>query len=394
MRKKLYSIETMIKKILELLILSVLFISPLIHVSIEDWSQSRTMWSWLILITAILIVFFLAYPFRVRNIFSQFLWPLGTVGISSFFVAIYPAHAFAIYLAVLALLLFLALQYIVSTDRANKLIFSVVLISAIALYAQWGIAQFIVQHDLGMKRIGESVLTVNTPGVASFYVGSEKFIRAYGPFGHANSFAGVLLLGIILLYNYRDKLQSPLFFHSIFFILSLSIIVSFSRTALLGLLLVGFLFIYNGKRLLLVAVAISALFFAPLVFNRSIDTHGVAANDRLAGLEWLIDMTTVQSSIRGLGLGNYTTALGKYLQDNSIAHDPWDIAPIHSVPLLLLAELGLVMSIPLFFFLIRYMVTRKAWILIALLPALLFDHYFATQFAPLIFLITTAHIVV
>jgi hypothetical protein len=394
MQKKVYSIDMMYKRILALLTLFTLFISPLVHVSIEDASQTRTTWSWLIGISCIIIAFFATHPFRVQKIFHKILILTAVLGASTFFIAIYPPNAFGLYLVVLAILISVALQHTLSRNPQHKIVFAALILCCLGIYAQWGIAQFIVQHDLGMRRIGESVLTPNLPGIASFYLGSEKFIRAYGPFGHSNSFAGVLLLGIILVYKYGSKFKSSLFLSSILFIISLGIIVSFSRAAILGLVIIGVLSLYKRKGILFIPVAISMVFFIPLLLIRSLDTHGAAAHERLLGLEWLVSMMNVQALIRGFGIGNYTNALTHYIQTNSISHNPWDIAPIHSVPLLLISELGLIISIPLFLLLFRYVIAHKLWILIALLPALLFDHYFATQLSPFIFLITTARLVV
>ncbi len=391
MRRKFYSIDTMYKRILELLILSALFVLPLSHVSLEDSSATRTMWSWLIVITSILIIFFATYPFRVQKFFPIILALVSTITASSFLLGIYPPQGLGIYIVVLAVLISIGLHPISSR---NKNIFAALLLCCMALYAQWGIAQFIVQHDLGLRRIGESVLTTSIPGIASFYLDSEKFIRAYGPFGHSNSFAGVLLLGILLVYRYEGKLKSPLFLSSITFVISLGIIVSFSRTALAGLALIAILSLYKRRWSLITPVAINALLFIPLFLTRSLDTHGAAVHERLVGLRWLAHMTTIPTLVRGFGIGNYTTALTEYVQNNSIAHNSWDIAPIHSAPLLLIAELGLIVCIPLFLVLIRFVFIKKAWILAALLPALIFDHYFVTQISPLIFLITTARLVV
>lgn len=391
MLKKLYSIHTMYKRTLDLLILFGLFVLPLIHLSIEDSLASRTMWSWLITITSILVLFFSTYHFRVQRFSSGILLPLSTLVASSFLFAPYPSQALGIYLASICILVSFAF---IQISARSKKVFAAFLICALTLYAQWGIAQFIVQHDLGMQRIGESVLNTTIPGVASFYVGSEKFIRAYGPFGHSNSFAGALLLGIIILYRYKSKLMSPLFVYSTMFVLTLGIIVSFSRTALMGLLIIAILSGLKRNWVTLSPIIIGFFLFIPLLLSRSLDTHGAAAHERLLGLEWFTNIVTIESLVRGFGIGNYTHVLTEYLQNNFITHNPWDIAPIHSAPLLLIAELGILISIPLFVFILRFIMRNRLWFLIALLPSLMLDHYFATQLSPLVLLITTTHLVV
>ncbi len=391
MQGKLYSIDTMYKKILPLLIFSGLFFSPLLHISIENSSATRTTWSGLILIMIALIAFFSSHHFRVQ---PKLLLLSAVIAASSFFLATYSAQPLSILLLLLITLICIGMEAILRADHATKVIFACLLLGCFSLYAQWGIAQFIVQHDLGMRVIGESRIGANISGVASFYIGSEKFIRAYGPFGHSNSFAGALLLGVIILYKHRDKLRNSLFFQGLLFILSLGIVVSFSRTALAGLGGLLLLFTYRRKWHLCAPLIITCLLFIPLLTIRSLDTHGAAGHERLLGIHWFTQMLSMPSVIGGFGIGNYTTALTNYLYSNQIIHNPWDVAPVHSVPLFLFAELGIIAFSFLLFFSMRFIVIRKAWILIVLLPALLLDHYFATDFSSIILLITTARIVV
>lgn len=382
------------KKLPELLILFALFVSPLLHSSLEDTSQSRRMWSWCLLISLAIIAFFVTYPFRVQKIFIHRIVPIGVIISLSFVLAIYPPNSLALYFLTLLVFLPLAFKIVTQNNSRNAQIFTVMFLGFCALYAQWGIAQFAIQHDLGMSKIGESVLNQNTPGVASFYMQSEKFIRAYGPFAHANSFGGVLLLGILILYTQLNKLRSKLFIQSIFFLLSLGIITSFSRTAASGLVALMVLFLLKKKISLLLPVVIVSLVFTSLLFYRSIDNRGVAVHDRLQGLAWYTDIINFNVTMRGVGIGNYTSTLKNHVLENTIPHDVWDIAPIHSVPLFLLAELGIIVFIPIACFLSKFLYTHKLWIFLVLLPTLIFDHYFATQLAPSLFLIISAYLVV
>lgn len=382
------------KKIPELLIIFALFVSPLVHSSIENSFFTRRMWSWCLLISIAIIVFFSTYPFRVQKILSYSIATCGTLIISSFLLATYPVNALGIYVVALVLCVALALHIIVQNNQKYIARFTVLVLACITLYAQWGIAQFIVQHDIGMHKLGESVLHQNTPGVASFYIGSDKFIRAYGPFSHANSFGGVLLIGVILLYKLTDRLHNRLFTNSVFFLLSLGIVVSFSRTALIGLVILSALYVHKKRDILLLPTLCVLLLFGSLIAYRSFDSQGVAAHDRLVGFSWFWQSTSAEQLVRGTGIGNYTSSLTAYLQRKAIDHNSWDRAPIHSVPLLLIAELGLLICLPIFILLTKYVYQNKLWLLAVLLPALILDHYFATQMSPAIFLITSAQLVV
>ncbi len=373
---------------LEILIYSALFLSPLLHTSVEDSALTRTMWSGFFLISAALIIFFASYHFRVQRIFVRIATLIGLSGASAFILGTYPARPFAFFFICIAALLIYSLQIF----PKKKL--GIIMLCCITLYAQWGIAQFVLQRDLGLFKIGESVLNQSTPGVASFYIQGEKIIRAYGPFAHANSFGGVMLLGIILLLISKKNTANPLWEQSVMTILTLALILSFSRAAIIGGVIAYAIFYRRLYWKKIIPIGIIVLLCLPLFLLRSFDSHGVALADRSTGASWYLNMFDTQTFIRGFGIGNYSYSLQTYLAEHSIAHDPWDVAPIHSVPLFLIAEYGIILSSFIFIFLFRFIRKYKAWYLVALIPSIALDHYFATQFSPLVFLILTSHVAI
>lgn len=373
---------------LEILIYSALFLSPLLHTSVEDSALTRTMWSGFFLISTALIIFFASYHFRVQRIFTYSVASIGLSALSAFLIGTSPAHSFAFFFICIAALLIYSLQ---TMPKKNM---GIIILCCITLYAQWGIAQFVIQRDLGLFKIGESVLNQSTPGVASFYIQGEKIIRAYGPFAHANSFGGVMLLGIILLLLLKKNISNPLWERSVMVVLTLAVILSFSRAAIIGGVIAYAIFYRTLYWKKIIPIGIVMLVLLPLFLLRSFDSHGVALTDRSTGVSWYLNMFDAQTFIRGFGIGNYSHALRTYLAEHSIAHDPWDVAPIHSVPLLLVAEYGIIISSFIFIFLFRFIKKYKAWYLVALIPSIALDHYFATQFSPLVFLILTSYIAI
>lgn len=382
------------KKNFTLLPLLALFFSPLIHASTESIQVSRITFGYVILFLIAFSVFFSLYQFRVHRLLSILSLGAASIVLISFLLGMYPAKPFALIVYSMGILFFI-FSFTVSSNKKIKAILPFLLIGCIGLYAQWGIAQFIVQNDLGMVRVGESVLNIRTPGVASFSIGTQKFIRSYGPFAHANAFGGVLLIGTILLFMQRNVRGAQQFSHSLWLVLGLGILLSFSRTAIIGLvILIAIGLLKNIQRKTIAPLCIAMLVFLPILFTRSSDPQSVAVADRVMGASWFADIISSQLVVRGLGIGNYSLALSDYLSMGMIPHDPWDIAPIHSVPLLLISELGLLLFIPLFIIIILFFRKRGSWIFLILIPALFFDHYFATQLGPLAFLMTTAGIVV
>ncbi len=382
-------------KNLVLLPLFALFFSPLIHTSTQDSFLPSLTCCWLLLFLSAFLAFFFLHPFRVhiRTAGVGAILALAGIVSISLLIGTYAPRPLA---AVLYLTSILFLLFSLSIRENNRLrsVLPIILIGCIGLYAQWGIAQFIVQQDLGMVRIGESHLAPGTAGIATFSVGQIKYLRSYGPFAHANAFGGVLLLGTILLFMQRKRLAAQPFFHLLILLFTIGILTSFSRTAIVGLGGLLVLLAWEKRWAIIIPIGIVFILFAPALFARSFDPHSVAVQDRATGASWFREIMTAQSAIQGFGIGNYSSALLEYLERSNIPHDPWDIAPVHSVPALLFAELGIVLLLPIAAYGISLLRAPRARILFLLVPALFLDHYFATQLGPLAYLIITASIVV
>lgn len=259
----------------------------------------------------------------------------------------------------------------------NRLsVFSV--LALLALHAQWGIAQFIFQHDLGFQRSGESVLSAQTVAVAKFSVGSNKVIRAYGPYLHANVFGGMMLIGLLLTASYAPPLWKR-YLSAVFIV---AIILSFSRAAYVGVLLIPLVTRAVPWRRFGIGIGITCLVITPLVVIRFSDPADRAISERLRGYAWAAKIITHQGVVQGLGIGNYPVTLRAYLQDSHIPFQPWELAPVHSVPLLLIAELGLIPALGFLGAVAVIRSRRQLLLLIPLVPSLLLDHYFMTDITP------------
>ncbi|HSX25349.1 MAG TPA: hypothetical protein VLG69_05265 [Candidatus Andersenbacteria bacterium] len=375
-----------ISHILDLIPLILLFLLPLVRISPEDFSATRRTWIWLALFGIGIIATYLLNYKRVQIKNSYFILAICILAAGSI-IALYPPHLIAYVFACIALGCLYTI-YARLTPQMTSL-FLATMLCMIALYAQWGIIQFVLQQDLHMQFIGESVLNINTPGVASFYINQEKFIRSYGPFSHANSFSGVLLLGCILLIALSISKKLPNYFlFAISSIFALALVTTFSRAALASGICIAIYAAYKKKNIVLLYVILPLIIFTPLVLGRSTDVHDVAAHDRIEGLHWALNMQTASSLIRGYGIGNYQTALTGYLARNNIQHNPWDIAPIHSAPLYMLAEFGIIFFSIITFTLFYLIKKNHLWILLFLTPSLLLDHYFVSQIGPLVWLLS------
>lgn len=309
-------------------------------------------------------------------------------------------------LAEVLLALYSLLYFSRLTQYQQKLI-AITLIGAMAIYAQWSILHFILQHDLHLQLIGESHINNTIPGVAKFLsdFADTKVVRSYGPYPHPNALAGSLLLALILL-PHTTRLSSSravTFFLTTSFLLSLSILTTFSRAAILGL------FIWHiitwsirqnvnppshllKKSVLLTTILLLAI--SPLLMSRLSDPEDRATTERASGVSWSMDIIRVHSWT-GTGIGKYEISLNKYLNLQHVPHESWQIAPVHSVPLLVVSELGIpiaLVSTLLFFIWIRRVGVLKLAPILPIAPLLLLDHFYYTQIFPSIFLLITLYL--
>lgn len=289
-------------------------------------------------------------------------------------------------------------------------IFSLLLVAIVCLHSFWAIAQFGSQSDLGLHLLGETRIDARNEGVAKFswFSNPTKIIRAYGPYPHPNILGGVLVVGFLflMLTAAHWPVAKPA---AVFFAVPLlfALLCTFSRSALLGAFILGILmltrnnfvpsfFEFHKKKLVLVVLLI-CLITLPLWLARIMDSEGVALQERYEGIVWAWNIIQ-ENFLWGVGLGNYEHALQQFLTMTGLSYEPWQLAPVHSVPVLFIAEWGaapmVVVSLLLLYGVRRMRALR--WLLLPLLPMLLLDHYFITQLSALwwltlVFLMLWAH---
>jgi hypothetical protein len=262
----------------------------------------------------------------------------------------------------------------------------------ISAHAVWGIGQFVLQRDLGLTRLGESKINIYQPAVAKLELpyAPFKLLRAYGPYKHANSFAGVLVLGVSLFGVLRRPKPWRRLEVLIFFLLSLALFTTFSRAAIFSFLL---LLIFNAKIFFklkyFLLIAVLVLTFFPLMFYRFSFTGGKdkAVPERISSVQWASEVIKENNFWKGTGIGHYPSALKNYLDSRDINYQPWQIDFAHSVPILLVAEWGIVANLLLFTAFATLLNKKTSLLLLALTPILLTDHYFVTQLSPALFLL-------
>lgn len=286
-----------------------------------------------------------------------------------------------------------------------------------------GVFQFFYGHSLGLRFLGESIVSRETPGVAKLVIDGAKHIRAYGTFPHPNIMAGFLIIPLtVLLVDLFTRWWPKFFFNLIplekrnrskfvaretllgkiatplllIFLLttSLGFALTFSRSAFLGLfmvlLFVTFSFLlkigYKQKywTILLFTVIVSIGFLYFIGRNTSLFSDQ-SMKERSSYIN-VSRETISEHPLAGIGVGQFV--LNEYTKNSKL--EGWQYQPVHNIYLLISSELGII-GVALFFLFIVMLFSRaygteqKSLILTqyiyyiiiyAFLIIFFFDHYF------------------
>jgi len=222
------------------------------------------------------------------------------------------------------------------------------------------IGQFIKQSDFGLRLFGETLLSPEIPGIATFIntVG-EKILRPYGTTSHPNILAAYLFVVVFTFYAYflykrrtenKKREYALLAFYGI---LLFAFLLTFSRTVififLIGLFIRWILLLFKGllrkERLkirisriatvsLLVGIIFSFLYWSEIKSRASISSSDEAVALRLyynnESLKYGVNLT-------GVGIGNFTN----WLMEKNPYQERWFYQPVHNIYLLIYSETGL-----------------------------------------------------
>ncbi len=255
--------------------------------------------------------------------------------------------------------------------------------SSLALY------QFLNQKPLyGFCFLGETQLN-NFYGIAKAnFAGSEK-ILPYATTAHPNILAGVIVIyTLIYLHLYKNQLWLKSILLSLTgLIIYLTQSWSAGLLLLMGLLIIitknKFLWLKNLKRQKLLWLSIiSATLLATLSINQlAVINSQELSLTRRAALQKAAWAMFKYHPFLGVGLNNFTANLNNYTQGHLL--DTF-VQPVHHLPLLVLAEnglLGLSLLSALFKLNRPRNLNHKKLIKISLifLPLILLDHYLLTN---------------
>ena len=183
--------------------------------------------------------------------------------------------------------------------------------------------QFVLQSSLGgiFYFFGERPLSIAIPNVAKINLPWGQMLRPYATFSHPNSLAGYLLVSLVILNRIsRSKILK--------FILIATIILTFSKSAILALVVVELI----KPNLLQSAFLAALLSFVPLL----------KLDPSFSSRYYLLSPTlkiVMDQPLLGVGLRQFIPNLTTYLPASQISYAT--LQPIHHTFILIFTELGL-----------------------------------------------------
>jgi O-antigen ligase len=226
------------------------------------------------------------------------------------------------------------------------------------------IAQFYLQHEIGLSALGEVVLDLDIEGTSVLWARGQNWLRGYGLTTHPNVLGAILSTSLLLILpQFSQWHRWPLYRQTVFLFIIFSgiagLFLSFSRSSWLAFVagLLAWLLIWLVQRWrqaetkrptakppprvvfigLLLVLPTLWLFVAyhDLAFSRFVDLESPiearSISERLGSAEIALQLIAAHPW-RGVGLGRFV-AVAQEIDPNS--------GRVHNVPLLIAAELGI-----------------------------------------------------
>ena len=303
------------------------------------------------------------------------------------------------------------------TPCRKKLLF--VFLGSLLLSAWLGIWQFVCQKTFANKWLGLAAhdpLLGGSSVVELFFADGSitRFLRAYGSFDHPNIFGAYMAVGVLLslfLWLESKGRKEKVFLGVSILSMTAGIFMSLSRSSWAGFSL-GMLFFAAGKLdgklsskkdffaaagqisapliLVLGMFTLLGVLYPAQVFTRSAATGRLEEKSLSERALYVAqgEELAAENFPWGTGAGNYTTALQKKYP----AFASWQIQPVHNVPILVWAELGvpgLLLLIALVLSLLKVALPGKMpslTLLAVLIPVFFLDHWLWSLHSGLILL--------
>lgn len=227
--------------------------------------------------------------------------------------------------------------------------------------------------------LGERFLNLSTPGVAKGVLNGIEFLRPYGTFSHPNSLGGffLLLYFFVLIYKQFNKYFFLKYFNLLIF--SILIFISFSKVSIFTYLFINTIYWISNNKIKCFFCKISKIFtpiFISLIFLQA-TTDPLTVEKRIELIKNSLKIIS-RHLLLGVGLGNYLPEQAVFPSKYFLFFNQ----PVHNIFLLLVAEIGIILTIIIFFQIFRSwksFLIKKYWpIILSVLMTGFFDHYWLT----------------
>ncbi len=296
----------------------------------------------------------------LRKLFdrSARVWTWSMIGLAIWIVLSISWAAQAGLAAVFAIhaVLWILFAVRVACDDLKPASIALSLLAGLFVNSLVGLAQFAVQHSVGLAFLGELRLDPNIYGMSVVGDDSLRVLRVYGLSGHPNVIGG--FAAIALLWSFGMVVRSPRRRLPIVLVIWLigwvTLLLTFSRSAWLGIAIgLGSIAILAWQRrsrqrsfqrlialggIILIPIIVLAISFGPILIDRLTASRSHLEYSSIADR---LDLTTVAVAIigdrplTGVGMGNFQAASQTLLDPST--EPGW----VHNVPLLIASELGL-----------------------------------------------------
>lgn len=277
------------------------------------------------------------------------------------------------------------------TDKKNITLIKKVILLTLLAESLVIICQFVFQKSLGLQFLGERAFDSSTVGIAQTSVLGHFLVRPYGTFPHPNLAAAFLVVYMLIYFGLGKKLPN-LKSTAFLFVSTLAILATFSRTALISIVITAALLIRNKTAVatLIFASATSVL----LIVKGLSDAQLSSITERLLLSKIALD-TAVDNLAFGVGKGVFISELANY-NLTSITQIRL-LQPVHNIFMLTLVEnglIGLLLLSALLLYVAKYTETKvKTTLFLVVLTYASLDHFFATlQQGQLLFWLSLSYI--
>lgn len=263
-------------------------------------------------------------------------------------------------IAVLSIIMFWAIYFYVLQFLPIRWIITILAIIFL-IQGIFGILQFIYQRSLNLPFTRELVLDPSVRGIGVIEAEGRRWLRAYGLTPHPNFLGGYIGLGLLLFGGSLVENPRQFWLWLIVAISGCAFLLTFSRSAWLGFAL-SVLFcllvlrpwqhikqaIHRTHRQLLVSLIIVFLLVSAfgvvfrdllvtrfLRFEQTLEANSIQERLRDAGQAWMLIR---HQPMWGVGTGYYVQALWAWA--NTTGRDFPAFQPVHNIPLLVTAEMG------------------------------------------------------